>query len=390
MHILFSVPTGFHARELFIPLRPHFEADTNITKVTIVTPGAPYKDYLFSDYPELFSFVENPATEEAHDQLISETNPDLVITTTSGLDPNDIPLLKAAQKHNVKTLTFIASWDNVWKMERLKNQNRPQVVADHIIVWNQMMKDHVEQIFPDVKPDQIEVIGAPRLDYFFHTDKIPSKQEVLRALDLPDENKKILHFTTTELYPMDYILETVSKNFSKEEYLFLATVHPGGKLDKHMSLEKYGAHVRFAFGRDETSPSDDFRYNPTLQDIYLSVGLFKHADILINHSSTTALESLLAQTPVINVKYGKRFDWWHWYRSMVYRDFKQHYKDITDEHPSKVVTSPSQLTDAIKNYIQDPLQDKDRWSAVLEKMITTTDGSATQKVFDRIKQILTA
>lgn len=391
MRIALSVPTGFHARELLIPLKPLLEADPEIEKVTCITPGAPYQQQIFPGYSSKFEFVANPKDQASHDELIKKLAPDILVTDTTGLDPNDVPILLAAKHNLVPTLTFIASWDNVWKIGRAHAQNKPQELADQLIVWNQMMKDHLLRIFPDYQAEKITVIGAPRLDYFQHADKIPSREQLFEYLGFKDPTKKLIHFSTTELYPLDYIVKSVhqaaiagSIKYPVELY---ASVHPGGNLAKHETLKQYGAAVRYSFGRDDHTPIRDFVYNPSLKDIYMLVALFKHSDLLINHSSTTAIESFLGDTPVINVKYGKPWDIWHWRNSSVYSDFKEHYRDITDENPTKIVKNKRELIQGINDYLEYPEHDREARQRTLKKMITTTNGTASQQVLQLVKRV---
>ncbi len=394
MKLLFSVPTGYHLRELLLPLKNLLTQDNSIESIIVVTPAAPYKDTLFNSWPSKFTFVENPLDLEGHKALMKEVKPNLVITDTVGHDEKDYPILVAAKAENIRTLTFIASWDNVWKIERLLKTPNRVALADHFTVWNQMMKAHMLQIFPDIAPERISIIGSPRLDYYAHTDRIPSKAALFNALGIQDPSRPLIHFSTTELYPMDYLLETVHSAMADgklpQNLALLATVHPGGKLEKHKGLEKYGATVRFAFGRKDNAPHPAFTYNPTEEDLYNAVALYKHTSVLVNHSSTTALESLLADVPVINVKYGKSLDWWHWYRSMVYRDFQQHYRDVTSDGATDVVKSPRQLIRSINSYLKDPAQQHQERQITIKKMITTTDGTAGKQVFDLLKKLTAA
>lgn len=391
MKIAISVPTGFHARELLIPLKPYIEQDRTIREVLCISPGAAWRQQIFPLYGEKFVFVENPRSLEDHSALLKQHQPDIVVTTTSGLDPHDVPILKAARRIGIPTFTFIASWDNVWKMERTKKRGISQVIADQFVVWNHMMADHLLAIFPDIPANQVAVIGAPRLDFFFHADRIPSKSQLADVLGIPDDGAKLVHISTTELYPMDYVVRTIRQaldaNRIPHHVHLLTTVHPGGDLEKHKSLRPYGVTLRYAFGRKDIQPNKDFTYNPTLEDIYLSVALFKHSDLLINHSSTTAIESLLTDVPVINVRYGRPFDWWRWRRSMVYRDFFEHYKDLTGDGATRVVNNRQQLIAAVNEYLDHPEHDADARQRTLKKMITTTDASATRQVYELIKDV---
>lgn len=383
MHLALSVPSGFHARELLVPLKLLLEKDPAIEHVTVITPGAPYRADIFPTYGEKFSFESNPPSPNEHEKLLRRLQPSLVITTTSGLDTKDVPLLEAARRLKLPTCTFIASWDNVWKMERLKNDGRPQVLADHLAVWNTMMRDHLRRVFPDVAMERITITGAPRFDFFAHNEKIPTRQHLFATLGLSDPTAKLVHVATTELYPSDYLIHTLAPLPIK----IYVSVHPGGNLEKHKAYaEPAGAIVRYSFGRQATAPVPAFLYNPTLDDIYMLVALFKHSDALVNHSSTVAIESLLADRPVINVKYGRRFDWWRWHRSMVYRDFQQHYPDIVSGGATKVAYNARQLVQALQNYLEHPEEQRSERAATATKIVTITDGTASQKMLELIKQ----
>lgn len=390
MKLLFSIPTGYHLRELILPLKSLLEDQVDMTSITCLTPAAPFAQTIFPAFSPKFRFVENPQDAAGHLALMKELQPNLVITNTVGHDERDYPILVAAKEAGLRSLTFIASWDNVWKIERLLKAPNRVALADHFIVWNEMMMKHMKNIFRSLPHTSISVIGAPRLDFFFHADRIPSKEQLYRTLGFTDTSRPLLHLSTTELYPMAYVGKTIRQAINTGDIPnnphVLATVHPGGNLDNHKSLEQYGVKVRFAFGRRDESPHPAFRFNPTMDEIYASIALFKHTAVLVNHSSTTAIESFVADVPVVNVKYGRPLDWWRWYRSMVYRDFKQHYADITSGGATTLVTSPKQLVTAIATYIKDPTLHHDQRAATLKKMITTVDGTTSQKVLSVIKQ----
>lgn len=388
MKILFSVPTGYHLRELLLPLRSLLEADNTIEKVFVITPTARFRRDIFSSFSHKFEFFENPDDLASHATLMRNLTPSIVVTNTVGHDALDYPILKAAADNKIPTLTFIASWDNVWKISRLMAAHKPTYIADHLIVWNTMMKSHLLQIIPKLTANRISVIGAPRLDYFWQTKKIPSKATLYQQLSLTDLAKPLIHFATTELYPMDYVVAAIAEAIETGDipacYLY-ASVHPGGDIKRHTKLASFGATVRYSFGRQAQALHPAFAYVPTEPDIYRLISLFMHADALINHSSTTALESLIAGTPVINVKYGQPFDWWRWYRSAVYRDFREHYADLIRDGATYVVTNKQQLITSLKQALANRAAKAQARQTTIKRMITTTDGSASQKVLAKIK-----
>lgn len=395
MTIAFSVPSGYHARELLLPLRRLLETDPDIQRAIVITPAAPWHQQLFPDISsERITFVPNPEADTSYRELFQQTRPDLVITDTNGLDSLDLPILRAARQLNIRTLTFIASWDNIWKIEQHQRQRRPLCNADYFVVWNKMMRRHLQRIFPAIPDDHVSMIGPPRFDYFHHRDRIPSRAQIRAYLNFPDDDRPLLHFATTELYPMDYLIATVRRAIRRgalpESYLY-ASVHPGGDLRRHRPYaQRYGVTIRYSFGRRPTAPVPQFRYCPTEQDIYRLAAVFIYADVLINHSSTVALESFAGDTPVINVKYGRPLGWWRWYRSVVYRDFQQHYRDILADAPTTVVANPRTLLTAIRGYLSDPAKDRSSRQKNLRKMTTHADGTASQRMLTHIKQLASA
>ncbi|MBI1833811.1 MAG: CDP-glycerol glycerophosphotransferase family protein [Candidatus Andersenbacteria bacterium] len=389
MKLLFSVPTGYHLRELVLPLRQYIENDSDITGVYIVTPAAAVAQEIFSDFSSKFSYYENPKDMAGHEKLLQHLAPDIVITDTVGHDELDYPLLKSAGALQISTLTFIASWDNVWKIGRLMQNKKPIHIADHLIVWNTMMKSHLLRLIPSVREDQVIVIGAPRLDYFSHDDHIPSKDALFQYLGFTDTSLPLLHFATTELYPLDYVVEAVIAAMQRgnipRSHLY-ASVHPGGNMKKHQKLQQLGVTVRFSFGRKDPAPHPAFAYRPTQEDIYMLVALFKHTNVLINHSSSVALESMLAGQPVINITYGAPFDWIRWKRSPVSHDFKEHYVDVLADNGTYVANNKKELIKAIDRALQNPKEKQAAVTSTLQRMVTTTDGTASKKVLAEIKK----
>ena len=87
---------------------------------------------------------------------------------------------------------------------------------------------------------------------------------------------------------------------------------------------------------------------------------------------------------MINVKYGKAFDWWKWRRSMVYRDFQQHYNDLVSDGATYIAKSKKELVESAIQASNNPHSKDSARAITVKKMITTTDGSASKQVLDFI------
>lgn len=402
MKLLLSAPTGYNAREILLPLHDQLTSDSSFSEIYVLTPAAPYQQQLFPTFNNKFIFYENPADLAAHIQLFTKLKPDIILTPTVGLDTKDVAIIQAAKQLNIPSITFIASWDNIFKMERLHDRGYSGAdkqttlsfqLPDYFAVWNNLNKQHLLTSFPEISPDHIQITGPPRFDYFYHSNHIPSRSDLMQYLDFPEESfdNRLIHCATTKLYPFKYIIKSIAKARDNQEFKFpislYASVHPGGDINKHLSYKQYGVKIKYSFGRRHNSPLPEFNYLPTSDEIYYLIALFKYTNILINQSSTVAIESMAANVPIINITYGKPFDWWGWRRSMVYRDFQQHYRYITEEGGTSLVNSPHSLIETINTYINDPTFKEAERKKTIQKMITFTDGSCTQRLLNYLKQI---
>ncbi len=400
MKIAISIPTGFHARELLLPLAEHLEKDASIDEVSVITPAAPYHTELFPTLSKKFSWHKNPADLAGHISLLSSIKPSVILTPTVGLDLADTNIIRAGKKIGIPTVTFVASWDNVFKMERLRDKGfsgvHKNVAADYefpqfMAVWNQMNYDHILKKFAEeIDSTHLTITGPPRFDHFAHVERIPSKEELIRYLGWGVEKASLplLHFATTELYPFEYIIREVHRAQKKSKIpsaLLYASVHPGGDISKHQHYTKYGAQVKYSFGRRENSPLPQFAYLPTAEEIYMLIALWKHTAVLINQSSTVAIESMAADIPVINVTYGQPFDWVGWRRSMVYRDFQQHYQYITDYGGTTLVQHPRQLVTEINRSLENPQHKQAERRQTLLHLITHADGKNSERFISYLK-----
>ncbi len=363
----------------------------------ILTPGAPWAGALFPPaiYPrDRCAFALSGEAES----VLRKQHPTLVLTTTTGLDPTDAPVLSAAKELRIRTATLIESWDNVWKMERVAHgqgkAGQRVILPDVLCVWNTVMREHALRAFPSVPPSAVIVTGSPRLDYFGprYAARLPSRAEVLRALGL-DPARPFLHFATTELYDHGHVARVLAhakhEGRLPPELQFYASVHPGGNLARHQPwAERYGFTIRYSPGRQEGAPHPDFRYNPLAADLLRLVTIFREAAVMVNLSSTVALESCLADRPTICAFFGKPFDWWRWSRSMIVRDFREHYADLLRGGGIRVARNPALLVSEVQASLANPARDHEGRRRSAETIAGTLAGDSAERVLRALRPLV--
>lgn len=404
--IAISVPSGAHHRSFLQPMRDVLVNETD-WDFLVLSPGSPWADQLFptSFYPrDRFTFAENNVAG----QKLKDQRPALAVTTTTGLDPADVPILESAQAADIKTATVIDSWDNVLKMDRIQRGlgkgGQRIVLPDHLMVWNDIMKHDVLRLFPSLTAERVSIVGAPRLDYFGprYAGLLPSREETLRFFGL-DPGRPVLHLATTELYDHGHVAKAIGEAKQRgdlpSDVQLYASVHPGGNMGRHKPwAEQYGFTIRFSPGRHPTPPPGlrgagdsfppEFLYNPTREEMLTLVALFKYTDVAVNLSSTIALESCVADQPVICAFFGKPLDWFTWRRSMVVRDFQEHYADLLRGGGVAVSRSPRELVRHIREYLENPSKDRDGRRRSAEIIATTLSGDASTRVLSTLKDLI--
>ena len=378
--LFFSIPSGSHKRAYFQPLYPYIKNDVDL-KIIAITPAAKYPKIL-----KEFESGDRLIFKTFDESLFVKFKPNLVTASTCGLDEHDKPILESAKRHQIPTLVYVESWDNVWKMARRKSET---ISVDRVLVWNQMMKNQLTSEL-GYQSEKISLAGSARLDNLVLNRDLLSKEELFSKLKL-DPNKPLIHIATVELYDISYVVKIISQakksgKINKESQIY-CSVHPGGEIKNHQwYADKYGVDVlAYSFGRIDNSRLKEFAYNPSLSDMGLLYSLFKHSDVLINFSSTVAIESMLADTPVINVMFGKPFDRRHWRKSAVYRDFKEHYQDIVNSDGTWLVKNKKELIKAVKTYLENPCLHRYGRLKTTEKIITFLDGKCSQRIYQEIK-----
>src|SRR5436190_6411215 len=100
-------------------------------------------------------------TTDEYLQLFREIKPSLVFNGSHVHSLVAIQAVQAAQWLGIPTATFIFSWDN------LTSQGRIIPRYDYYLVWSEMIRDQLLEIYSSIKPEQIIVTGTPQFDFHF-------------------------------------------------------------------------------------------------------------------------------------------------------------------------------------------------------------------------------
>lgn len=313
-------------------------------------------------------------------RLIDEHGPDAILTTYS-FDP-ETALVREARRRRVPTLAMVKSWDN------LTSKTRISVEPDKLLVWSPYMKwEAMRHHF--VPEHNIAVVGAPGFDdHFRHTD-YGDRESYMRSLGADPDARLILYspgggFTISD----EDNLRTIHQVLTQQEFDFKWHVHvrklPKVELDLS-AVEDDLAMTSEMSGQVMESWAD--RFDQTREYIDSLVRAVHHADLLIHLGSTIAIDAACHDTPSIG--YGLDLKKPGVPPTHVARHIfgLLHNRMLGEIGASRVVTTRTELADAIRVYLLAPETDRAGRAAIVDRWVWKRDGHSGERLAN---QVLTA
>ena len=128
--------------------------------------------------------------------LYARYHPDLVLYTRHFA--TNLHVIKEAKRRGIPCFCFVEGWDN------LTSKTAFSVVPEHVIVWNELMRDEAVRIY-GYPPEQIDVVGAAPMDPYFAPSGLLSREELFSAYRLDPGKKLVTYATATEGIAKDEI-----------------------------------------------------------------------------------------------------------------------------------------------------------------------------------------
>ncbi len=305
-----------------------------------------------------------------------------VLFTTSPHRYAEPAVVAEAKRLGIPTLAFITSWDNI------TTKNRMPFRHDGYLVWSERMKAELLHHYPHTRRSAIYVVGAPQFDAFFQarfretrstfcarTGLDPARPVILYALGSPN----FLHEHAAVLY----LAEKVASGELGDSQL-LVRPHPLFH-DKEAAriLASFGSSVRVQRMNIDTPA---LRRSQSASDVLDWVSTFRHADVVVNLSSTATVDAAICDRPVVNLDFdpepGQP-------RQQLIKDINHrwpHFKPVAESGGVWLVDSLADMVDAVRGYLAHPdlHHEGRRWIA--EYVCGFTDGRSGARVAEAVRE----
>jgi hypothetical protein len=225
--------------------------------------------------------------------------PDLLVTTGPHRYEEPAVVLEA-KKLGIPILAFLTSWDN------LSTKNRTVFRYDGFLVWSERMKSELHHFYPYSRQLPISIIGAPQFDVFFDARLRQSREEFCAAHGLRPELPIILYaLGSPNFLPEDesvaYLAERVA-NGALGEVQLLVRPHPIH--DNAREAERFRRFAPRVVVQKTGKPGAEVKArSQDRRQVMDWVNSFRHADVVVNLSSTAAVDAAIFDRPVVNLDF---------------------------------------------------------------------------------------
>ncbi|MBF7090615.1 hypothetical protein IUY40_03545 [Flavobacterium sp. ALJ2] len=306
---------------------------------------------LIAEKLQFLSFSRNKITKE-YIEILKKDKPSHLFFTHQR-PPYLAPFLYGAIRSKIPTSTFIFSWDN------LASKGRMLGAFDNFLVWSQLMKEELLYFYPNVKNENVKIVGTPQFEPYV-LDKYKSTKENFIAKFGLDTNKKIICYSCADVsigQNDPIIIKSIAEAIKNGKIQFpvqlLVRTSPAEDDSRFKMIRDEFPEIiwnvpKWILTRENHQESWSQRI-PSEEDIIDLRSLLENVDLNINMCSTMSLDFMLFDKPVINTVFGNL-------KNGLYNDQRfleyDHYKKVVDSKSVDIAKDRVQLIEQINHALK--------------------------------------
>lgn len=300
-----------------------------------------------------FNFIKKSNFYKKYLQQIKNDALDLLFFTHQR-PPFIAPLLVVAKTLKIKTTSFIFSWDNLASKGRMLGE------FDSYLVWSDLMKKELLEVYPSTKKNKIAVVGTPQFEPYILDKYTIDRLKFIKKFKL-SASKKIVCYSCAdadigrndEIHILS-IYKYIKKHPLKKLQLLVRT-SPAEDGKRFSSLMAKFPEIKWNFPKwtlaRENHVETWSQRLPTVEDVVDLKSILQFSTVNVNMLSTMSLDFLLFNKPVINTVFGNE-------KNGLYNDQKflkyQHLKYVINSKAVSIATTEEELHQYLTEAIENP------------------------------------
>lgn len=298
--------------------------------------------------------IRNHRVTKIYKALLEQHKPDILFFTHQR-PPFVAPMIEAARQSQIKTTTFIFSWDNLASKGRMAGN------FESYIVWSDLMKSELLHFYPSIKAEQVHVGGTPQFEPYVMDVYRTERSEFYKRFDI-DATKPTICFScgdistskNDELYITEIAKAIINKELNKEVN-FIVRTSPAEAPNRFYQMAEQYRFIKWNYPKwnyaREGHPEPWTQRVPTAEDVKDLRALLEYCDVNINMCSTMSLDFMQFDKPVINTVFGNR-------DNGLYDDQRflkyAHYERVANSGAVAIVKNKMELINAINDALLNP------------------------------------
>lgn len=327
------------------------------------------KSILFAEKLQFLSFSKNEITK-TYIRLLQEDQPSHVFFTHQR-PPYLAPFLYATLKMKIPVSTFIFSWDN------LASKGRMLGTFDYFLVWSHLMKDELLYSYPNVKKENVKVVGTPQFEPYVMGKYETRAEDFYRKFHL-DANMKIICYSCADVsigqndpVVIKAIANAIKNKSIATKVQLIVRTSPAEDDVRFKAIREEFPEIswnvpKWILTRENHAESWSQRI-PSEEDIKDLRSLLENVDLNINMCSTMSLDFMLFDTPVINTVFGNK-------ENGLYNDQRflnyGHFKKVVDSQSVTIAKNKEELIVQINAALGNPKERTTQRKAMIDLQIS--------------------
>jgi hypothetical protein len=308
-------------------------------------------------------------------------DPPDVLLTTGPYQYHQPAIAAAARALRIRTLAMVPSWDN------LSTKNRMVFQYDGYAVWSEQMRRELHHFYPHSRSVPVYVVGAPQFDVFHQVRFARTREHFCRSVGLSPEKPIILYaLGSPNIFREHYSALSLARSLKAGELgdvQMLVRPHPAFDQAMEATLfREFGPQVVVQH-TGGTQPNDESFFQDE-SAIVQWVNSFRHADVVVNMSSTATVDAALCDRPVVNLDYdpapgGAQQEY---VKEVNHR--WTHFKPVAESGGVWLVNNPKEMLDAVRTYLRYPALHRAQRRWIVQHVCGFEDGHNGRRLAEAI------
>lgn len=297
------------------------------------------------------------------------------------------PILAAAQALNIKTVTFIFSWDN------LASKGRMMGSFNHYLVWSNLMKDELKYFYPKTNDNATHIVGTPQFEPYVMDEYTVERHVFCKKMGL-DPQKRIICYSCADV--------SIGKNDAAHIVAIQRFIDSNKALNLQLLVRTSPAEDDSRF-KELQNKFQNIKWNvpkwkltreghienwsqrvPTKEDINDLKSILSFADVNVNMCSTMSLDFMLFDKPVINTVFGNETN--GLYNDQRFLQF-DHYKKVVESGAVTIAKIETELFLALNEALNNPEKQATARKSLLALQISKPLEGTSKRIVQTLKKL---